>query len=142
MNREIKFRGKRIDDGKWVHGSYTSMMENNRNNPFCQVESKIFHRIWQWEAGDWNMGGYANYEVIPETVGQYTGLKDKNGVKIYEGDIIEHTISGNISVHEVYFDNEMLEFGLRYSGELFHCQFNDEFELVGNIHDNPELLNK
>ena len=58
------------------------------------------------------------------------------------GDIIEHTISGNISVHEVYFDNEMLEFGLRYSGELFHCQFNDEFELVGNIHDNPELLNK
>ena len=142
MNREIKFRGKRIDDGKWVHGSYTSMREKNRNNPFCQVESKIFHRIWQWEDGDWNMGGYANYEVIPETVGQYTGLKDKNGVKIYEGDIIEHTISGNISVHEVYFDNEMLEFGLRYSGELFHCQFNDEFELVGNIHDNPELLNK
>ena len=140
MNREIKFRGKRIDDGKWVHGSYTSMREKNRNNPFCQVESKIFHRIWQWEDGDWNMGGYANYEVIPETVGQYTGLKDKNGVKIYEGDIIEHTISGNISVHEVYFDNEMLEFGLRYSGELFHCQFNDEFELVGNIHDNPELL--
>ena len=136
MNREIKFRGKRIDDGKWVHGSYTSMREKNRNNPFCQVESKIFHRIWQWEDGDWNMGGYANYEVIPETVGQYTGLKDKNGVKIYEGDIIEHTISGNISVHEVYFDNEMLEFGLRYSGELFHCQFNDEFELVGNIHDN------
>ncbi len=142
MNREIKFRGKRIDDGKWVHGSYTSMREKNRNNPFCQVESKIFHRIWQWEDGDWNMGGYANYEVIPETVGQFTGLKDKNGVKIYEGDIIEHTISGNISVHEVYFDNEMLEFGLRYSGELFHCQFNDEFELVGNIHDNPELLNK
>lgn len=142
MNREIKFRGKRIDDGKWAHGSYTSMREKNRNNPFCQVESKIFHRIWQWEDGDWNMGGYANYEVIPETVGQYTGLKDKNGVKIYEGDIIEHTISGNISVHEVYFDNEMLEFGLRYSGELFHCQFNDEFELVGNIHDNPELLNK
>ena len=142
MNREIKFRGKRIDDGKWVHGSYTSMREKNRNNPFCQVESKIFHRIWQWEDGDWNMGGYANYEVIPETVGQYTGLKDKNGVKIYEGDRIEHTISGNISVHEVYFDNEMLEFGLRYSGELFHCQFNDEFELVGNIHDNPELLNK
>ena len=142
MQRKIEFRGKRIDDGKWVHGSYTSMREKNRNNPFCQVESKIFHRIWQWEDGDWNMGGYANYEVIPETVGQYTGLKDKNGVKIYEGDIIEHTISGNISVHEVYFDNEMLEFGLRYSGELFHCQFNDEFELVGNIHDNPELLNK
>ena len=142
MNREIKYRGKRIDDGKWVHGSYTSMREKNRNNPFCQVESKIFHRIWQWEDRDWIMAVYANYEVIPETVGQYTGLKDKNGVKIYEGDIIEHTISGNISVHEVYFDNEMLEFGLRYSGELFHCQFNDEFELVGNIHDNPELLNK
>lgn len=138
MKREVKFRGKDLNGEGWVYGSYL-LTDDNKNNPFSsRIKQK--HQIVQYNAGDWGMGGWAYYDVDPETVGQFTGLKDKNGVEIYEGDIVEHTISDNMSVHEVYFDNEMLEFGLRYSNELFHCQFSDEFELVGNIHDNPELL--
>ena len=129
MERKIEFRGKSKLNKEWLFGD---LLRLGGNRTPCIFSDKDSIRYFNTD----------NSVVIPETIGQFTGLRDKNGVKIYEGDIIEHTISGNISVHEVYFDNEMLEFGLRYSGELFHCQFNDEFELVGNIHDNPELLNK
>lgn len=140
--REIKFRGKSIDNGEWVYGSYTSMSENNRNNPICQVESKIFHRIWQWEAGDWNMGGYANYEVIPETIGQFTGLKDKNGVEIYEGDILNR----EKEIILVLWDNKYACFTLHCDNwsclSFFYEDLDvDEVEVIGNIHDNPEQFN-
>ena len=129
--REIKFRGMTTNlvKNEFVYGYYQKIIGYGPND-----SGEEYHIIV-------NENDESNY-VDKNTIGQFTGLKDKNGFEIYEGDIVEHTISGNISVHEVYFDNEMLEFGLRYSGELFHCQFNDEFELVGNIHDNPELLNK
>ena len=71
-------------------------------------------------------------------------MTDKNGNRIFEGDIVRYTDTTSHVVEvvnsEVYFDTKMLEFGFRYSNELFHCQFNNEFEVIGNIHDNPELL--
>ena len=127
--REILFRGKRVDTGEWVEGSLIG-------------NDVIVGKIVEFEEDYFCTEFWC--EVDPETVGQYTGMTDKNGTKIFEGDIVRHidTMRHVVEVvnSEVYFDTEMLEFGFRYSNELFHCQFNNEFEVIGNIHDNKELL--
>ena len=122
--REILFRGKKSKDGMWVEG-------------FLKKDVKGHFRI-QFDPACFTV------VVNPETVGQFTGMTDKNGTKIFEGDIVNHTRRTSKGIEsanaEVYFDTEMLEFGLKYLNELFHCQFNNEFEVIGNIYDNKELL--
>ena len=121
MKREILFRGKRIFDNKFEYGYLSWHCLGNGTNYFIN-----------------------NNVVIKETVGQFTGMTDKNGTKIFEGDIVRHIDTTRHVVEvvnsEVYFDTEMLKFRFRYSNELFHCQFNNELEVIGNIHDNKELL--
>ena len=120
--REILFRGKRIDNGEWIYGGISI---------FCGL-AEIF---------DSNSIDNSCYEVIPETVGQFTGLTDKNGKKIFEGDIIQGFIPNDFDKKRT----EIVKHANSASGtDRFCIGFRSwlvKIEVLGNIHDNPELLN-
>ena len=127
--REILFRGK-SEDGKWLEGD------------LFQNKSRCYIRYPE------NDTYYTHDRVIPETVGQYTGLTDKNGKKIFEGDIIQFDYIGkNLGVNgkaSVLFENG--KFGVLWG---WHNEFvcldgfsNTTLEVIGNIHDNPKLMNE
>jgi uncharacterized phage protein (TIGR01671 family) len=147
MKREILFRAKRVDSGEWVFGYLVKDPKENYRiyyQPFSGASSNTYHI------------------VLPETVCQFTGLTDKNGVKIFEGDIIKYTEHSNyllksfiadVSYKDYLASFSYLKHGLDDNGfeqPLIHF-FNevDEFEedmlpyieVIGNIHDNPELIN-
>jgi uncharacterized phage protein (TIGR01671 family) len=124
--REILFRGKTFDN-EWVEGFYV--------NQFGA------HEIYCLDDSD-----YKTRHVDPSTVGQYTGLTDKNGNKIFEGDIVKYTSDSERIMHEVVFEtrNGCAYYGIVIS-EVETWGFGNEvpsslFEVIGNIHDDPELL--
>lgn len=122
--REILFRGIRKDTHEWVYGFYGEYFNGKKNIPCISIVDT--HAIT----------GSLCYEVIPETVGQFTGLTDKNGKRIYEGDLLGDSAG---FIHKVFFEDGcfMRKHGLRYStlGTTHHIM-----EAVGNIHDNADLL--
>ncbi len=124
--REIIFRGKRIDTGKWVYGSLLQWKDGDAT--ICANESE-------------NNNVLIKHDVNSDTVGQYTGLKDRNGTEVWEGDLLR-TPEGDIMVAE-WIDAKIITrcvrpYNPRYKNSLTFAY--PVSVVVGNIHDNPELL--
>lgn len=135
--REILFRGKRVDNGEWVYGYYCPCVFGN-----FPAEPAII------DADELKKGKWAPVRVILETVGQFIGLTDKNGTRIFEGDICKtYFESYTHSWEEVGVVTEFCgAYGIKSAdGKHFRAFINESVytrshEVIGNIHDNPELL--
>lgn len=137
--REILFRGKRKDNGEWVEGVYY------KQTLFYSDPCEKHYIITSTESLQYDQA-LDYFEVIPETIGQYTGLTDENGKKIFEGDIVEQT--DNVGQKTVYWVVFGMNYGYGINSPSFmltdyrgaNTPFNPRLEVIGNIHDNPELL--
>ncbi len=138
--REILFRAKRIDNGEWQEGY---LFDDDMVGTKRYFVGGIVVEPYKGTACDtWTITGINFCEIDPETICQYTGLKDKNGNRIWENDIIKHEISCTIGTVKWYQED--------YAGwcvddiVIDEQQFTDEMwsecEAIGNIFDNPELL--
>ena len=132
MNREILFKAKRKDNGKWVEGYYRripcmGMLEHYimPRNPKNRMEQ---------------------YAIDPDTICQYTGLVDKNGKKIWENDIVRRTdlhVVSESSVGFIEYDLENTSFLIHWTDKVEYSptyHWKDRLEVIGNIFDNPDLL--
>lgn len=150
MNREILFRGKRTDNGEWIEGYYIRDV----------ILTYIYNKHSKTRMNS----------VVPETVGQYTGLTDKNGKKIFEGDIFKFNDevwesfytscgteydswkvenygvvgfdkdTGCYDFTEYKFNENSVEADLHENHDIEFAEFVSSLEVIGNIHDNPELM--
>lgn len=158
--REILFRGKRVENGEWVYGNFVMDVTELRQRE-RQVSDPIlangFIRRYDFQNHKVEM-----FDVERETVGQFTGLTDKNGKQIFEGDILEFEDCGETGYEYkegFYFTNRAVvawrhsawEFGKfmyhdscvleeMYSSREDFIEIFNYSEIIGNIHDNPELL--
>ena len=148
--REILFKGKRVDNGEWAFGNFIEDKwgDDNGNTIYAILQDRVAPDIAEL---------WTPVRVIPETVGQFTGLTDKNGKKIFEGDIVKYNLWDD------KFDYCEVKFGYFYAamdsynggpalgfyladinGKADDIGFYENLykfvEVIGNIHDNPELL--
>ena len=131
--REILFRGKRTDNGEWVEGYYYKAK-------YCRTDDELCDYITVPHPKEYNEPS-SHYIVDPDTVGQYTGLTDKNGKKIFEGDIVKRFWFGKMCVYQIDYDNGLASFIGRAGMKFTTFDYDsEEFEVIGNIYDNPELL--
>ena len=123
MNSEIEFRGKRLDNGEWLYGD---LMRDTQGGCYIYPLDSL--------------GLFVENKVNSDTVGQFTGLVDKNGVKIFEGDWV---LLEGVGIFNVRYSTSMCQFGLYgkrgFVDALKELQ-EDRYVVVGNVYDNPELL--
>ena len=133
MEREIQFRGKLEYNGKWIYG-YLLQYENGDVAIFGDKLSSFGCECTEMSKRD---------RVIPDTIGQYTGMKDKDGNEIFEGDIV--IIGEKLKAKVVYYDGAFRmqsEFSPTPTDTTDMGYMMREFSvrIIGNIHDNPELI--
>lgn len=155
--REILFRGKRKDNGEWIEGipiktydteiginlplrynpKNITLMNNDRVLLCCAMDDSAYFDT-------------EDYPIIDdETVGQYTGMKDKNFTRIFEGDVIRIEFQQDFYIGEVYWADDFLGWVVKFldgttpeTMELINFYNTKYVEVIGNIHDHPELRSK
>lgn len=125
MAREILFKAKRLDNGKWETGYYFKAGEKHMMLCFFTNENGLYHNM---------------YEIDPKTLCRYTGLNDKNGKKIWENDIIRCGRNVIVTWDEHFASWCLTRKGWLYKHFFGESQNPEDCEVVGNIFDNPELL--
>ena len=146
--REIKFRGK-SDLFGWVYGSYAVIDSSCHIFEEKDLTEDGHHIRQDSDRPTW---------VDPNTIGQYTGLKDKNGKEIYEGDLVKSSFSNKVFgmiawntngyfyiMESLYINEDYEEQDRRPLGEMLKLSIENKpcnFTVIGNIHDNPELIEK
>lgn len=134
--REILFRGKRADNGEWIYGNLLV------DYPCCKNgvdETVKLYSILDFKTNEEEV---KKVEVIPSTVGQYTDLTDKDGKKIFDGHIIRNLKTKETAVVQWFPEHSAFMVWCKSSNEvgfLYECT-KSNIEVIGNIHDNPELL--
>jgi uncharacterized phage protein (TIGR01671 family) len=139
MSREIKFRGKRIDNGGWSYGD-------------------LIHNFAITPIGTRDKVHVGKYEVIPETVGEFAGLRDRQNKEIYEGDIVASMLDdeissfGDIQFYHGVFGVEWMQhkkdrtyvgsWGQRHNLRRLDDDLIDNIKVIGNVHDNPAMCYK
>ena len=124
--RKIKFRGQRQSDNKWIYGDLL------HPNDFVNV----------YEISDCNTFDGSRYDVIEDTIGQFTGLHDKNGKEIYEGDVVEITYKGEEDIGKIIYEYngftvDVMNMNKPYGRVDLIARY---IEVIGNIYENSNLL--
>lgn len=143
MERVIKFRGLTTGAAStWVYGclvnnlwTYSELSKYPKGTPVSEI-------IVAGECDDYVdlEDKELNVTVITESVGQFTGLQDKNGKDLYEGDVVEKSYRRDTSGNDIALWTEVVEFEIGKESSGFFISFLQSCEIIGNIYENPELL--
>ena len=143
LMREILFKGKKKDDGEWIEGY---LFDDGMLGEKRMFIGKLVIAPYEGPIrGKWTVIANGFDEVDPDTICQFTGLCDKNGKRIWENDVVWLVCDGEEHIYQIVWDNSELDFKAAKGEENYGTSYEyllccDEIKVIGNIFDNPELL--